>query len=345
MTRIYAKSVHASAARKLVEGLQTLFVAKLEALSAELGHAQPFERVDWVRDGGAHGGGHRYVLVETPLFNRSAVNVSGVHYDDDPEKRLSSADALSTIIHPQHPLAPSVHMHISWTEMRDGSGYFRMMADLNPSIENPEATIKFRHALRQAAPNHFKDAEAQGDHYFNIPALHRHRGVTHFYLEAFSSGHFDDDTAMARKVAEVAINTYVEILGDALRGAAEPTAEQREKQLAYHTAYLFQVLTLDRGTTSGLLVHDQNDQGIMGSLPAYIDRALLTSWAQKLQAPQDALVHRLVAALDDAQPSHVTADVRLALAAAVRAHYKEHPAALALQAKGSIVPPTVDNHS
>ena len=86
MTRIYAKSVHATAARKLVEGLQTLFVDKLEALSAELGgsnpllgSAQPFERVDWVRDGGAHGGGHRYVLVETPLFNRAAGNLSLIH--------------------------------------------------------------------------------------------------------------------------------------------------------------------------------------------------------------------------------------------------------------------------
>jgi coproporphyrinogen III oxidase len=352
MTRIYAKSVHATAARKLVEGLQTLFVDKLEALSAELGGsnpalggAQPFERVDWVRDGGAHGGGHRYVLVETPLFNRAAVNVSGVHYDDDPNRRLSSADALSTIIHPQHPLAPSVHMHFSWTEMRDGSGYYRMMADLNPSIEDPEATIRFRHAVRAAAPNHFEEGEAQGDHYFNIPALRRHRGVTHFYLEAFSTGHFDDDTAMARQVAEAAIQSYIEILSDALRGATEPSAEQKAKQLAYHTAYLFQVLTLDRGTTSGLLVHDQNDQGIMGSLPAYVDRSLLNSWAERLQAPQDGLVRRLVAALEDAQPSHVTAEVRLALAAAVREHYKVHPEALALQAKGSIVPPTVDNHS
>jgi coproporphyrinogen III oxidase len=345
MTRIYAKSPHATAARELVEGLQTLFVAKLEALSAELGSPERFERVDWVRDGGAHGGGHRYVLVETPLFNRAAVNVSGVHYDDDPDKRLASADALSTIIHPQHPLAPSVHMHFSWTEMRDGSGYYRMMADLNPSIEDPMATQKFRHALREAAPKHCEEAEVQGDHYFNIPALRRHRGATHFYLEAFRAGHFDDDTAMARQVAEAAIDSYIEILGDALRGAAEPTADQRNAQLAYHTAYLFQVLTLDRGTTSGLLVHDQNDQGIMGSLPAYVDRALLDSWAQRLQAPQDGLVHRLVAALEDAQPSHVTPDSRLALAAAVRAHYKEHPEALALQAKGSIVPPTLDNHS
>ncbi|MCP4447358.1 MAG: hypothetical protein GY811_18720 [Myxococcales bacterium] len=109
---------HAKTARELVEGLQTLFVGKLEVLADELGQSQAFERVDWVRDGGAHGGGNRYVQVKTGLSSRAAVNVSGVHYDDGPEKKLSSADALSTIIHPQHPLAPSVYMHFSWTEMR-----------------------------------------------------------------------------------------------------------------------------------------------------------------------------------------------------------------------------------
>ena len=27
-----------------------------------------------------------------------------------------------------------MHMHISWTQMKDGAGYWRVMADLNPSI-------------------------------------------------------------------------------------------------------------------------------------------------------------------------------------------------------------------
>lgn len=345
MTRIYATSAHAKAARDLVEGLQSFFVAKLEAMAAELGAPETFERVDWLRDEGIHGGGHRYVLVETPLFNRCAVNVSGIHYDDDPEKRLSSADALSTIIHPRHPLAPSVHMHFSWTELRDGTGYYRMMADLNPAIEDPAATERFRDAIRAVAPDHYEEAEAQGDDYFYIPALDRHRGVTHFYLEAFTTGDFEKDTAMARRVAETAMETYAAILGDALRAAGESTEEQKREQLAYHTAYFFQVLTLDRGTTSGLLVHDQNDQGIMGSLPAYVDRALLASWSEKVPKPQDALVAALANALEDSSPSHVTADVRLSLAKAVRSHYQAYPEALDMQAKGNVVPPTVDNHS
>lgn len=345
MQRSYAKSPNSALARQLVEDLQELFVAKLNALSTTFGESEDLERVDWVRDEGRHGGGHRYVAVENSVFNRAAVNVSGIHYDDEPARKLASADALSTIIHPVNPRAPSVHMHFSWTEMRDGAGYFRLMADLNPSIEDPKATFAFEDVLRAAAPEHYESAAKQGDRYFAIPALDRHRGATHFYLEGFSTGDFQRDMALTRKVGEAAINSYISILGDALGEFTETSVADMQTQLAYHTAYLFQVLTLDRGTTSGLLVHEQNDQGIMGSLPAYVDGKLLCSWAEKVAAPQNELVHRLAEVFGGESRAHVTAERRLKLAQVVRSHYKKYPQALDLQAKGNIVPPTVANHS
>ena len=123
--------------------------------------------------------------------------------------------------------------------------------------------------------------------------------------------------------------------------------DEQRAQLSYHTVYFFQVLTLDRGTTSGLLVHSQNDVGIMGSLPSHVDRALLRSWAAKVAAPQDALVHALVDVLpetDDATPCPVDDRTRQRLAQTVRAHYQAHPEALNMQAAGNIIPPTVNNH-
>ena len=50
--------------------------------------------------------------------------------------------------------------------------------------------------------------------------------------------------------------------------------------------YLFQVLTLDRGTTHGLLAHSENDVGTLGSLPTVVDRQLLQSWMEKVSPPQ-----------------------------------------------------------
>ena len=140
------------------------------------------------------------------------------------------------------------------------------------------------------------------------------------------------------------IDGYASILKQALASKPEVSAQDRAGQLAYHTLYLFQVLTLDRGTTSGLLVHDQNDVGIMGSIPARVDRDLLASWSERCQEPQDVLVDSLVAALDETTPSEVTVDVKMKLAQAVRSHYKANPQALRMQARGNVIPPTVDNH-
>ncbi len=319
-------------------------VNNLTRVSIAVGRADSFAPIEWLRDNGQHGGGVRYVAVDSPMFNRASVNVSAIHYDDLPEKRLASATALSTIIHPQHPRAPSFHMHISWTELRDGSGYWRVMADLNPSIANDADTAKFNEALRAAAPQLFDRAAADGDKYFFIPARNRHRGVAHYYLEGYRTDDFDADRAFALGFGEAAADTYASLVENALAGTAGPTADEQRAQLDYHSLYLLQVLTLDRGTTSGLLVHDQNDVGILGSLPARVDRELLSSWVESLPSPQDALLRDIVSALPAETPCPVTDGTRAKLAVVVRDHYRAHPEALGLQASGSVVPPTVANH-
>jgi len=342
--RTFTQSTTASKAYELVSTLQRRFVNGLESLAESLNTPQPFQAVEWLRDEGRHGGGIRFETADGALFGRGSVNVSQVHYDDDASKKLGSASAISTIIHPSHPLAPSVHIHISWTEMKDGNGYWRMMADLNPSIENPAATGRFLTALEEAAPEKYTIGKAQGERYFYIPALERHRGVAHFYLESYRTDDAKADARLAKKLGKAAIDTYLSILHDTLSLAADATNLQQRTQLDYHTLYFFQVLTLDRGTTSGLLIHDQNDVGIMGSLPAKVDKLLLQSWVARLPAPQNELLEGLIAALPESSVCLVDEAVKTKLAAVIRQHYKTHPEAIAMQASGDVVPPTVKNH-
>ncbi len=344
MKRVPASSISAARAHELVTSLQHRFVSGLEKLAGSMGSGQSFSAVEWFRDEGSHGGGVRYEIADGDLFGRGSVNVSQVHYDDNLEKKLGSATAISTIIHPKHPLAPSVHIHISWTKMKHGQGYWRMMADLNPSNENPAHTSQFLAALKTAAPAQFNEANAQGDRYFYIPALGRHRGAAHFYLENYHSDDTDADYALARTVGAAAIDTYLTILTDALHNPATPTDAQHQAQLAYHTLYFLQVLTLDRGTTTGLLVHDQNDVGIMGSLPACVDSGLLASWIERMQSPQDELLKALIGTLPDTSPVLLDTAVKEKLAAVVRNHYRSHPEAMDMQASGDMIPSTVDNH-
>ncbi len=328
-----SQSTRAAQAYDLVQALQAHFKSRLGA---------GFTRHDWLRDGGRHGGGSRQTHGGGAPFNRASLNVSHVHYDDEPERPLASATALSCIVHPLPPRAPSLHLHVSWTELKTGVGSWRLMADLNPSLPDPADTARFREALQRASGPLFDAGAKQGDRYFHIPALDRHRGVAHFYLEQYHTADEADDRAFAARFGGTMIDAYGDILQAKLSAAAAPTPAETAAQRAYHTVYLFQVLTLDRGTTSGLLVHDQNDLGILGSLPAVVDRALFASWVARVPPPQAELVRALV----DAIPTSgaIGDQEKLAFCKALRAHYVKHPSALALQARGDVVPPTVQSH-
>ena len=342
MKRIKAQSPDAHLAYSLVTDLQSYFVKALDALSCEIGSSKNYEAVEWFRDEGKYGGGVRYVSTDDVLFNRASVNISQVQYDADDTKALASATALSTIIHPNNPHAPSIHMHVSWTEMKDGKGYWRMMADLNPSILNEDDKIKFQESLEKSSGKYYVEASEQGDKYFFIPALKRHRGVSHFYLENFQTQTKENDLKMAKTLVENTIDTYIEIIKNNILNHKVTSAEDKQKQLDYHTLYLFQVLTLDRGTTSGLLVHAQNDVGILGSIPSHVNKELLLSWKSVMPKGQEALLQVIVDCIDE--DGKIEESQKVKLAQAVRKFYQDNPDALKMQASGNVSVPTVQNH-
>lgn len=308
---------------------------------------EDFEQVTWLRNEGENGGGVRFQRTQDSFLNRASLNVSSVHYESDPKRALASATALSCIVHPASPLAPSLHMHISWTQLKSGRNGWRMMADLNPSNPIEEHTRTFLDTIKQV----FQGADSellshgleQGDQYFSIPVLDRHRGVAHLYLEQYNSGDDDADRKLAYHLGHEVIQCYLGLVEDAL-ARGEPTEAQIQNQLAYHTLYVFQVLTLDRGTTSGILVHDQNDQGILGSLPSVLDRSLFASWLGKLPSLQQTLLQSILDTLPETPLVELTSSLRVKLAQVLRRHYQEHPETQSLLARGFNVPPTVKNH-
>ena len=337
-----ATSKEAINAHKMLHNLQKRFADKLSALSAEIGTDKPFEEVLWLRDAGLHGGGSRFEARDELLFNTGSVNVSQVHYNEQPQRNLQSATAISTIIHPNNPNVPSLHLHISFTEVKEKPSYWRIMADLNPSIDNEDDRAVFEKALKDFSGDTYEEGSQQGDKYFNIPALKRTRGVSHFYLENYQTGDTQKDYDFANSFGKGMIDTYIDIISQAFKTRKSISEDEKKQQLAYHTLYLFQVLTLDRGTTSGLMIHNQNDVGIMGSLPRFVNPELLRSWVKKVDAPQDKLVNALVDSIGEDGAIDVL--TKMKLAQAVREHYKAYPEALSLQASGNSIPSTVDNH-
>src|SRR6478735_11300335 len=104
-----AESKSAQEAFGLVKELQTILVKKLDSLPPVPAKTR-FQSIDWLRAKGAFGGGNRFVATDEALFNRASVNVSQVQYEQDSSKKLASASAISTIVHPRNPFAPSMHM-------------------------------------------------------------------------------------------------------------------------------------------------------------------------------------------------------------------------------------------
>lgn len=346
MSFVRAKSPAAQAAFAIVQGLQTLLVETLDSVRGER-QSKGFQSIDWLRAQGAYGGGNRYVALDEHYFNRSSVNISQVQYESDPTKKLGSATALSTIIHPKNPFAPSMHMHISWTEMKSGDGYWRIMADLNPSIPSEADKKAFEAGLQQAVGDAklYELGKEQGERYFFIPALNRHRGVAHFYLEEFKGADPAADQSFAKFFGETMIASYVAIIRRALEAHKLVSAHDLALQSAYHSLYFLQVLTLDRGTTSGLLVHDENDTGILGSLPSHVDKRLLESWSAKLPPLQADLLQRILATLSEGEAIAAVDDVvKIKIAKVTREFYQAHPEALDLLARGDRIPPTQENH-
>ena len=337
-----SKSQDAIKAYELVRALQKRFVDKLDDLSSKFGENKKFEEVNWLRNNGLYGGGSRFEARDEVLFNTASVNVSQVHYDEDLTKSLQSASAISTIIHPKNPNVPSIHIHISLTSFKDGNSYWRIMADLNPSLENMEDKKIFDECLKQISKENYEEGTKQGEKYFFIPALNRHRGVSHFYLENYKTEDKQKDFDFALDFGKSVIDTYIDIISNAFETRKTFSVQDIKKQLDYHTLYLFQVLTLDRGTTSGLLIHNENDVGIMGSLPKFVNKKLLTSWIENMQTPQNELLENIIASIED--NGVINAQIKEKLAQTVRKHYKKHPDALKYQASGNTIPNTVNNH-
>ncbi|MBM4252823.1 MAG: coproporphyrinogen III oxidase [Deltaproteobacteria bacterium] len=344
MTICLATTVTARRAYDLVNELQAYFVSKLDALPEPV-QGSRFNPASWLRAGGKFGGGTRFIATDEQLFNRASVNVSQIQYENDATKKMASATALSTIVHPRRPDMPSMHMHISWTEMKDGSGYWRVMGDLNPALPDADDKSLFEQAFVDAVGRELCTyGMAQGAEYFYIPALKRHRGVAHFYLEAHTSGVFDADLTMAGRFGRTVIETYHKISLSHLGSPSTLTPSDWAAQLAYHSIYFLQVLTLDRGTTSGLLVHAENDVGILGSLPSHVDKALLRSCVPQLPKLQQTLLSNLLDVLPDAPKSLVDDAVKAKLATVVRQFYQEHPEAQELMARADRLAPTQQNH-
>lgn len=217
------------------------------------------------------GGGGEIALLRGDVFEKAAVNWSGVSGEKFPMMDGSGpffATGISLITHMRNPHAPTVHMNIRYIETETkswlGGGY-----DLTPmGFPYEEDTAHF-HKMAQMSldpfgnelyPQFFQNARE----YFYVPHRKKERGVGGIFFDHFHRENFEEDIKVWKSVGTHFLEAIIPIYQ---RRIFHPfTPEERAKQLELRAHYVEFNLLYDRGTKFGFL-SGGNPEAILCSMP------------------------------------------------------------------------------
>jgi coproporphyrinogen III oxidase len=174
---------------QFLKELRDEIIQSFESLEEE----HRFVRKDWPH---STGGGGEISLLRGEIFEKAAVNWSGVTGDQFPmgdDQGAFFATGISLITHMRNPHAPTVHMNIRYIETEKrfwfGGGF-----DLTPmGFPYQQDTEHFHHHAKQALdeidhklyPQFYQNARE----YFFIPHRKKERGVGGIFFDQIGRAH------------------------------------------------------------------------------------------------------------------------------------------------------------
>ena len=212
-----------------------------------------FVRKDWEH---SSGGGGEISLLRGKVFEKAAVNWSGVFGDQLPLNDVKGpffATGVSLITHMANPHAPTVHMNIRYIET-DERWWFGGGFDLTPmGFPYQEDTDHFHHIAKHTLdiidPLLYPQFSQNAREYFYIPHRKKERGVGGLFFDHYNTGDFDKDLHLWKMVGSQFLAAILPIYQ---RRISQPFfSEDREKQLEHRAHYAEFNLIYDRGTKFG----------------------------------------------------------------------------------------------
>ncbi len=247
-----------------LKSLRDQIICGFESLEPE----KRFERTLWNH---RTGGGGEISLLRGEVFEKAAVNWSGVSGDSFPMQDGQGpffATGVSLITHMRNPHAPTVHMNIRYiqTEKKTWLGGGYDLTPMGPSYA--EDTEHFhrvaKNTLDPFGKTLYQDFSSQAREYFYIPHRRKERGVGGIFFDHYHSGDFHQDLAMWKQVGVSFLEGILPIYQKRIH--LPYTQEDRERQSQLRAHYVEFNLLYDRGTKFGFL-SGGNPEAILCSMP------------------------------------------------------------------------------
>ncbi len=248
---------------KIVQFLHHLREEIISAFEALEPHGH-FEKKPWQHP---TGGGGEIAVLRGKIFEKAAVNWSGVSGDKFPTQESSGpffATGISLITHMRNPHAPTVHMNLRYIKTKEkewlGGGY-----DLTPmGFPYAEDTEHFHKIAKETLDPFGKELYLQfsqnAREYFFIPHWKKERGIGGLFFDHIDASFLPMWEALGHSF----LNTILPIYQ---RRISQPyTRHDKEKQLELRAHYVEFNLLYDRGTEFGFR-SGGNPEAILCSMP------------------------------------------------------------------------------
>jgi coproporphyrinogen III oxidase len=184
--------------------------------------------------------------------------------------------AVSLIVHPRNPYAPTSHANIRFFSVRapedvERAWWFGGGFDLTPYYGFDEDCVHWHSVAREACaalgPDAYPKYKKWCDEYFFLPHRGEPRGIGGLFFDDLNAPDFDTCFRFARDVGDGYLKAYVPLLE---RRKQTPYGErERDFQLYRRGRYAEFNLAIDRGTKYGLQ-SGRRVESVLASLPPLV---------------------------------------------------------------------------